>query len=355
MQSIFSPALTTIQPVATRLFASAQSTGRMAHAFLLTGRDQASKWLLARQLALYLNCEKPQKDELGPCLMVGVGHSCGRLEEDVLAADQVLNNPSLFAQACQNCRWLYRDTHPKAWYVLSNESGASGKIPVEKARQLSEELSLTTSYVRVVVVDDASEAAFHRPAANALLKTIEEPRSNCLFLFFANAVDDVLATIVSRCQVVPLLNSRAENLGILAHVSLLSGRNYEAQGEAQDAADSKAFFESVIVKELAGQSFLSEADRHHGARLVQDALDLAHKLVDLLEEEHSPQEVFDAVLALELGRIKTRKTANLARYAGTLVSLAEEAKRRVDQYVGKKAVCESFVLSWQQLRQKNFI
>ena len=351
MQSIFSPALTTIQPVATRLFASAQSTGRMAHAFLLTGRDQASKWLLARQLALYLNCEKPQKAELGPCLMVGEGHSCGRLEEDVLAADELLNNQSVFAQACQNCRWLYKDTHPKAWYVLSNESGASGKIPVEKARQLSEELSLTTNYVRVVVVDDASEAAFHRPAANALLKTIEEPRSNCLFLFFANAVDDVLATIVSRCQVVPLLNSRTENLGILTHVSLLPGRT----AEAQDEAASKAFFESVIVKELAGQSFFSEADRHHGARLVQDALDLAHKLVDLLEDEHSPQEVFDTVLALELGRIKTRKTANLARYAGTLVSLAEEAKRRVDQYVGKKAVCESFVLSWQQLRQKNFI
>lgn len=351
MQSIFSPALTTIQPVATRLFASAQSTGRMAHAFLLTGRDQASKWLLARQLALYLNCEKPQKAELGPCLTVGVGHSCGRLEEDVLAADELLNNQAVFSQACQNCRWLYRDTHPKAWYVLSNESGASGKIPVEKARQLSEELSLTTSYVRVVVVDDASEAAFHRPAANALLKTIEEPRSNCLFLFFANAVDDVLATIVSRCQVVPLLNSRAENLGILTHVSLLAGRTLEEQDEAA----GKAFFESAIVKELAGQSFLSEADRHHGARLVQDALDLAHKLVDLLEDEHPPHEVFDALLALELGRIKTRKTANLSRYAGTLVSLAEEAKRRVDQYVSKKAVCESFVLSWQQLRQKNFI
>ena len=64
---------------------------------------------------------------------------------------------------------------------------------------------------------------------------------------------------------------------------------------------------------------------------------------------------FDALLALELRRIKTGKGANLARYAGALVSLAEEAKRRVDQYVGKKAVCESFVLSWQQLRQKNFI
>lgn len=351
MQSIFSPALTTIQPVATRLFASAQSSGRMAHAFLLTGRDQASKWLLARQLAIYLNCEKPEKAELGPCLMVGAGHSSGRLEEEVLATDELLNNQAVFSRACQNCRWLYRDTHPKAWYVLSNESGASGKIPVEKARQLSEELSLTTSYVRVVVVDDASESAFHRPAANALLKTIEEPRSNCLFLFFANAVDDVLATIVSRCQVVPLLNSRAENLGILAHVGLLPARKLEAQDEAAN----KAFWESAVVKELAGETFLSEADRHHGARLAQDALALAHKLHELLEEEHAPEEVFDALLALELRRIKTGKAANLARYAGTLVALTEEAKRRVDQYVGKKAVCESFVLSWQQLRQKNFI
>jgi hypothetical protein len=48
------------------------------------------------------------------------------------------------AGACQNCRWLFQDEHPKAWLVLSAEAGKSGKIPVEAARNLSEELARTS-------------------------------------------------------------------------------------------------------------------------------------------------------------------------------------------------------------------
>lgn len=357
MQRIFSTNLTSAQPTATRLFESGLASGHMAHAFLLTGRDKRAKWQMARQLATFLNCEAMNREGDG---QDAGGKACLQPEHDVEHVElEVIDEPA-FNSACQNCKWLYRDTHPKAWYVLSSQGSKSGKIPVQRARELSEELALTTSYKRVVVIEDASEGSFHRPAANALLKTIEEPRSPSLFLFFAAAVDDVLATIVSRCQVVPLLNRPEENLGILIDVPLT--------GKAQSTGN---WLTSESAAILARQSFLegSSGTKAHGAQQVEESLAFAQVLLTLINEAEDSEDsedeadngahVFDTALALEIKRL-TSNPRPLAlerrtRYLSELLRLTEEAKRRVDQYVSKKSVCESFVLSWLQLRQKNHI
>lgn len=339
MQAVFSKSLTDIQPVASRLMASAMTTDRMVHAFLLTGRDQDSKWILARQMAIYLNCQKENKLSEGACL---------RRQEVSLENEPLIDDKS-FNIACQNCKWLYKNEHPKAWYVLSDESGKSGKIPVEAARNLSEELARTSNYIRVVVVEDASEACFHRPAANALLKTIEEPRSSCLFLFFAPAADDVLATIVSRCQVIPFNNRREDNLGVLDDVPLTRQDSVKANGLT---------LSGEIAKRLEGQNFISLKERAGHAAAYRDALKLAQELSDLIDDEFAADEVVDTALALEIRRLKGRgaslATAQTSRYLSDLLKIGEDAKRRIDQYVGKKAVCESFVLTWLELRQKLF-
>lgn len=357
MQRIFSTNLTSAQPTATRLFESGLASGHMAHAFLLTGRDKRAKWQMARQLATFLNCEA-----IGNALNSkdAVGTACLQPEHDVEHVELATIDEPAFNSACQNCKWLYRDTHPKAWYVLSSQGSKSGKIPVERARELSEELALTTSYKRVVVIEDASEGSFHRPAANALLKTIEEPRSPSLFLFFAAAVDDVLATIVSRCQVVPLLNRPDENLGILLDVPLT--------GKAQSTG---AWLTSESAAVLSRQSFLegSHSNRALGAQQVEESLAFAQVLLTLLNEAEDSEDsedevdsgahVFDTALALEIKRLTSNQRSlsleSRTRYLSELLKITEEAKRRVDQYVSKKSVCESFVLSWLQLRQKNHI
>ncbi|MBK7745847.1 MAG: hypothetical protein IPI39_01195 [Candidatus Obscuribacter sp.] len=340
MQPVFTQKLSNIQPTATRLLGSALTNGRMAHAFLLTGRDKASKWIMARQLAAFLNCLNPQKEALGACIVHDI-------DEEI--------DEKRFEAACQNCRWLYKDEHPKAWYVLSNESGKSGKIPVEAARNLSEEPARTSNYVRIVVIEDASEGAFHRPAANALLKTIEEPRSSCLFLLFASAQDDVLTTIVSRCQVVPFLNRLEDNLGLLNEVGL---------GKQQPVAASvkgEKLLQSEMAKKLSGENFLLQKDKGTHANGIKDALSFAHGLYELIEDEGdgSHELIIDTALALEISRLAKKgsllSTASGAAYAQKLLIMSEEAKRRFDQYVSKKPICESFVLSWHELRQKSFI
>ena len=332
MEKLFSAELTKRQAVATRLLANGIVQNRLAHALLLTGRAHSDKWFIARQLAAYLNCTKEDKLENGAC-MVQWQASC--VNEDGSALAEI--EPAAFKDltvACQNCRWLFQDEHPKAWLVLSAEAGKSGKIPVEAARNLSEELARTSNYVRVVIVEEANEAAFHRPAANALLKTIEEPKSPSLFLLFSQTADDVLTTIVSRCQVVPLNNRIEENIGPIAQIVANTGVSAKAGSELLQKLGSYAF-----VQKLKSSS--------------KDALALSAGLQQLIDDDYEPDEIIDSLIALELKAIGSAKLSGLSAssYLSKLLKLSEDAKRQIDQYVSKKGVCESFVLTWLDLRQ----
>jgi DNA polymerase III delta prime subunit len=335
MQKVFTAELAGRQAVATRLLANGVAQKKLVHAILLTGRAHSDKWQIARQLAAYLNCERPDKEDAGACLLKWQD-SC--VSEDGSALETIpgeaLND---LAAACQNCRWLLQDEHPKAWLVLSAEAGKSGKIPVEAARNLSEELARTSQYIRVVVVEEANDAAFHRPAANALLKTIEEPKSPVMFLLFSQTQDDVLTTIVSRCQVVPLNNLIENNIGQIGRLEI--GPRQLKSERIQELVEKLR--EHIFVTRLKASA--------------KDALHLAAYLQVLLDEDYESQEIIDTLITLELESLKAADAplvgSRSSAYMGKLLKVSEDAKRQIDQYVSKKAVCESFVLTWHDLRQ----
>src|ERR1700679_3687239 len=115
----FSSDLANRQPVASRLLSNAIGGGRMAHAVLLTGRALADKWLIARQLAAFLNCQSDLRFERGSCLLPYIHtNNLARVLADAPAnalanapADHPGNLPDdkTFSLACQNCRWLFKD------------------------------------------------------------------------------------------------------------------------------------------------------------------------------------------------------------------------------------------------------
>lgn len=343
MQKVFTAELAGRQAVATRLLANGVAQKKLVHAVLLTGRAHSDKWQIARQLAAYLNCEREDKLQNGACLLKWQDASVGEDGAALAELPWLKEGPNSahalqeLASACQNCRWLIQDEHPKAWLVLSAEAGKSGKIPVEAARNLSEELARTSHYTRVVIVEEANEAAFHRPAANALLKTIEEPKSPVMFLLFSQTQDDVLTTIVSRCQVVPLNNLIEENIGQLGR--LVIGPKQPKAARVQE-----------LVEKLREHMFVTRTRAS-----AKDALQLAAALQVLLDEDYESQELIDTLVTLELEAIKASGAplvgARASSYVNRLLKLSEDAKRQIDQYVSKKAVCESFVLTWHDLRQ----
>lgn len=96
-----------------------------------------------------------------------------------------------------------RGAHPDC-LVISGE-GASGRIPVERIRELAYELHMAghrSDGRRAAILRNAKNLG--RSASNALLKILEEPPAGVLFLLTAQNNDDVLETIRSRCAVITL-------------------------------------------------------------------------------------------------------------------------------------------------------
>ncbi len=153
------------------------TSNRLAHAYLFTGADGIGKRTLALQLARAINCEAPPEP----------GDLCG---------------------VCRPCRLIGAEKHPDLFLLRPEGTGA--RILVDAARELVHAVMLkpTEAARRIALLTD-----FHRAlpnAANALLKTIEEPPPSAILLLTANSADELLPTITSRCRVLALRPLREE-------------------------------------------------------------------------------------------------------------------------------------------------
>lgn len=154
-------------------------SGADAHAYLFTGPPGVGKRLLALRTAQALNCEHGAGD---PCL------------------------------ACRACRRIERGNHPDVRVASMESQAAAGKAE-EAARQ--KELKIATvrewqrditlrpyeGQRRVFILHDAERLS--EEAANAMLKTLEEPPPYATLILVADS-NDLLPTIVSRCRTLRL-------------------------------------------------------------------------------------------------------------------------------------------------------
>ncbi|MEX0787961.1 MAG: DNA polymerase III subunit delta' [Anaerolineales bacterium] len=141
------------------------------HAYLFTGPEGVGKRTLARRMAQAWMCAQPPAP----------GEPCG---------------------VCRSCQGIERDAFPD-WHVLQPDS-AGGAIRVEAVRELERQLALSPFEARGRV---ALLGSFHlatEGASNAVLKTLEEPPPKVLLLVTAPSTEDLLPTLVSRCEVIRL-------------------------------------------------------------------------------------------------------------------------------------------------------
>lgn len=149
---------------------SALGAERLSHAYLFLGPAGVGKGATARALAAALNCAAPAAD----------GDACG---------------------TCPSCKRLNAGTHPD--FLVISPEGSQAQIKIEQIR----ELRRLTGYPplgggwRVVLIKPAEAlSALNDAAANALLKTLEEPPPRHLLVLTARGEADLLPTIVSRCH-----------------------------------------------------------------------------------------------------------------------------------------------------------
>jgi DNA polymerase-3 subunit delta' len=145
--------------------------GQARHAYLFTGPAGVGRRTLALRLAQALNCANPPAP----------GVPCG---------------------ACRVCRQIEKMQHPDLSVVQAEEAG--GTLKVEQVRELQRRLALAPyeARYRVALLLRFEEA--HPSAANALLKTLEEPPPAVVLLLTAESPERLLPTIVSRCEVLRL-------------------------------------------------------------------------------------------------------------------------------------------------------
>ena len=138
----------------------------LAHAYLMRGMPGVGKFQFARALAAYLLCKSPTQFQ-----------HCGH---------------------CKECELLKAGTHPDITIVEPDEPGRP--IRIDKIRRLNEFAHKTAQQGgrRVIIMNPAE--AMNMNAANALLKCLEEPGEDTLFLLVSARAGDMLPTIRSRCQ-----------------------------------------------------------------------------------------------------------------------------------------------------------
>lgn len=348
---IFDRHLSERQRLAVDLLAGALAKGRLANAYLLTGRIAEDKWQLAKQMAAFLNCERtrqywqssqsadPAVEAPQNLLGLPVSDDVFNRASEASKAFRMPEERSCLSKSisgdpvnmCRDCRWIQEDAHPECLYKLAPAGAtASRKISVESARQMTETLARTSSAFRVVIVEDASQDVFHRPSANALLKTLEEPPENTIFFLFAENAEAVLPTVVSRSQVIPV-----------PQIPFSDGE----PPALPPLSFHKAIKDSASKRSKA---YLSALD------FSQTVLKAADSLVDDDENQRvAVSKVVDYVLKEEYERLKARamESLNESKYLADLMELGEEAKSRVDHYVNAKAALESFSIAWARLAQ----
>lgn len=148
----------------------ALASNRVAHAYLFCGPAHCGKHTTGLALAAALNCESPDAERA----LVGCG-------------------------SCLACDKIAAGNHPDVQTL--QQEGAAQIIPIQTIRKrVIPQLGMAPheGKARVFLIEEA--AALQGPAANALLKTLEEPPARTHFVLCTVAPDQLLTTIRSRCQ-----------------------------------------------------------------------------------------------------------------------------------------------------------
>ncbi len=147
---------------------TALNTGRVHHAYLFTGLQGVGKFSAAQAFAAIVNCEQRPEGQFRP--------ACGQ---------------------CSSCRKIAQKQHPDILFVEPERD----RIKIAQVREI-QQASTRAPYearFRFVLVDDAHTMT--EEAANALLKTLEEPSARMRLILVTDQPHGLLDTIISRCQV----------------------------------------------------------------------------------------------------------------------------------------------------------
>lgn len=245
------------QEALVRTLTNAIRSGRLAHAFMLTGVRGVGKTTTARIIARALNCTGPDGTG-GPTIT-----PCG---------------------VCDNCRSITADRH-----VDVMEMDAASRTGVDDIREIIDGVRYgpVSARYKVYIIDEVHMLT--KNAFNALLKTLEEPPEHVKFIFATTEIRKVPVTVLSRCQRFDL--RRIDSQTLVKHFSRVA----EAEGVTVEPDAMALIARAADGSARDGLSLLDQAIALGGERLtavqVRDMLGLADRarVVDLFESAMTGQ------------------------------------------------------------------
>ena len=304
-------------------FKRAMTQDRLASSYLFVGSEGIGKRLFALNLAKVLNC-----------LALKNGDAC---------------------ETCASCKKINAGTHPDV--LLIAPQGQT--IKIEQIRRIQHTLSFKPAFARrrMVIIDNAETMT--PDAANAFLKTLEEPPLNTTLILIAQDKTQLLSTIVSRCQIVRfrplplkivqevlkkkgLEKDEATKIASLAEGSLGKAMQLLEKQEGLKTAllgiksgvsvrELLASIEKLVEKCQDQRQLFSFFDVYQG--ILRDILFLKKGIDDILINKDLTRELKTLAEGLSIEKIQKK------------LELLQEAKKLIRQNVQKRLVLEHLVLN----------
>ena len=271
----------------------AVSSGRVAHAYLFTGLSGIGKKAVALAFAQTITCEASQTPP----------DACG---------------------LCPVCRKIAAQTHPDI-YVLSTERQF---LRIDAVRDIQQQMTFKPIEAarRVVIIDDADK--MNEQAANALLKTLEEPTSSNLLILITARPYWLPATIVSRCR---QLRFNPLPAGVVEDYLIRVGQLDPARAKIAAALSQGSIADALDLQNVDYLAYRSELAR----LLAQARAEIPHSLLSLAaflgREKNDARQGLDILKSFFRDALVLRETANPrlvvnSDHADLIAELAARAK-----------------------------
>lgn len=258
------------QPRVREFLRASIASGRVSHAYLFTGPAGSNKTATAYAFAQAILC----KD-----------HGC---------------------RTCDDCRRIERRKHPDVHFYTPE--GAQGYL-IEQIREIVSGVSLAPIRAKgkVYILDRVDLLGVS--AANAFLKTLEEPVEGVTFILLGRTREAVLPTIVSRCQVVPFRHIPArEAAGILSQKTGVTPEQARIAIEACNGSITRAM---TFAKSAERAEFRTRIMEVLSNLPLSDERDVLEYAAELIERAKAP-----------LDNVRTQQSEELAESADFLTKTA---------------------------------
>ncbi|MFH1984941.1 MAG: DNA polymerase III subunit delta' [Pseudomonadota bacterium] len=301
------------------------TSGNIPHAIIFSGISGSGKQETATVFAMALNCRNRPAAAAAPC------------------------------EACRTCRNIRGDRHPDVLHLRP-----PGKmIKVDQIRQLRDTIAMKPfeAETRLVIIHDAH--TMNVSAANALLKSLEEPPPKTVFLLLTDQPGRFLPTVISRCQLlrftpiaVEAIQARLTADGGLAPadaalIARLAGGSMSAAEKMSEPAwrRHRQFILEIMggIDTLSPGVLLALAGRLSDAALpAAEALDIMETWIrDMLTVALAPDLLINVDLADKIQYSATRTTVETSLHRARAVQLA---RRRLGGNANVKLTMEHLLL-----------